>query len=53
MKLKLRRSEEAQILEAFQVAIAREELRKAMDRLDKVLGHMEQRLIEDRDARDE
>jgi hypothetical protein len=51
--MRLRRSEDAQFLEAFQVAVAREELRKAMDRLDEVLDHMERRLVEDSDARDE
>ena len=45
--MKLRRSEEEQFLEAAQVAIAREELRKAMERLDQVLDCMERRLIED------
>lgn len=45
--MKLRRSEEEQFLEAAQVAIAREELRKAMERLDQVLDCMERRLIQD------
>jgi hypothetical protein len=45
--MKLRRSEEEQFLEAAQVAIARAELRKAMERLDQVLDCMERRLIQD------
>jgi hypothetical protein len=45
--MKLRRSEEEQFLEAAQVAIAREELRKAMERLDQVLDCMEHRLTQD------
>jgi hypothetical protein len=51
--MKLRRSEDQQFFEAAEVAIAREEIRKAVERLDQVLDKMEHHLMEGRHASDE